>query len=644
MSREGVLFVGLLLSGLGYAALARYVWRHRTAAGSCGLLGILLAVFVWTTFYALELSSRTVASAEIWAIFKYVGVVGMPPCLLAFAVEYTGCRSLSGRVLALLAVVPTLTIGSFVVPATRDLIHVYDPAQRLAGELAAAPIPQIGPLFWPHALYNYGIAFYALILTVVRLFRAGPAYQLQGFVVAVAALVPLVANIAYAFGLLGPDAKDPVPFLFTLLAVVLVWGFFRQELLDVVPVARDVVLEQMVDGVVVLDVHDRIIDANPAAGALLGPRSTDLIGRALPDLHPATAPLLSGLGPRHAGSVRGDLRLSTRDDEAVRDVAVTVTPFVVQGRTSGSVVLLHDVTERQMAQRRLRELLAEQTRVADTLRASLRPLSLPTVPGLQMAARSLPADSGSHVSGDFYDVHRVLGGDWAFAVGDVSGKGVEAAVVTTMVRYTVRTLSAEGRSPCQVLEQLNRALLSDGASERFCTLAYGRIDGADLLRLGGMGGIEGLAASAGAREGAVRRDRGGPVRGEAGVAITLALGGHPRPLLRSRSGLVRAVGRTGTVLGLLPTVEVAEVRVVLNPGDVLLLYTDGVTEARRGKEQFGEERLAEVLAASAVGLRGRTGITAAHLVAEAVAERVLAEVTAWVSCHDDVAVLVVAVP
>lgn len=636
MSREVVLVAGLLFGGLGYFALISYVWRYRHAAGGGSLLGILLSVFGWTTFYALEVTSRTVATAEFWSTLKFVGVVGMPPCLLVFALEYTGHRGVRRRLVALLAVVPTLTVVSFVLEPTKNLIHVYDPALRAAGELPFTPFPTLGPLFVPHAVYNYGLALAALGLTVVRLLRAGPAYRTQAVLVAVAAAVPLGANMLYVTGLLGEDAKDPVPFLFALLAVVLVWGFFRQELLDVVPIARDLVLEQMVDGVVVLDVHGRVVDANAAAGALFGLRTAGLVGRYLRDLFPAAAGLLegglgAGAGRRAPRSRQADVVVPARPGVPARDVAVNVTPLVVRSAPAGRVLLFHDVTEREAAQRRLHELLDEQTRVAETLQASLRPRSLPPVPGLQLAARSLPAGPGARgsgqVSGDFYDVHRVLGGDWAFAVGDVSGKGVEAAVVTSMARWTVRTLSAEGRAPCQVLEQLNRALLGDESSERFCTLAYGRIDAADLLRLGGMGGIAGA-----------------PGADDAGVTVRLVLGGHPEPLLRRRDGQVEPVGRPGTALGLLPSLDVEEAQVVLTSQDVLLLYTDGVTEARRGAEQFGEERLAEVLAASAVGLRGRAGITAAHLVAEAVADRVLAEVTGWASRRDDVAILVLAVP
>jgi serine phosphatase RsbU (regulator of sigma subunit) len=640
MSREVVLVAGLLLGGLGYSALIFYVWRYRHAAGGWSLLGILLSVFGWTTFYALEVTSRTVATAEFWSTLKFAGVVGMPPCLLVFALEYTGHRGVGRRLIALLAVVPTLTVVSFVLEPTKNLIHVYDPALRAAGELPFTPFPTLGLLFVPHAVYNYGLALAALGLTVVRSYRAGPAYRTQAVMVAVAAAVPLGANMLYVAGLFGEDAKDPVPFLFALLAVVLVWGFFRQELLDVVPVARDLVLEQLVDGVVVLDVHDRVVDANAAAGVLFGVRTARLVGRYLRDLFPAAAGLFEdGVGDGFRDGVgrpalrprQADVMVPARPGVPARDVAVNVTPLVVRSAPAGRVLLLHDVTEREAAQRRLHELLDEQTRVAETLQASLRPRSLPAVPGLQLAARSLPAGPGArgsgHVSGDFYDVHRVLGGDWAFAVGDVSGKGVEAAVVTSMARWTVRTLSAEGRAPRQVLERLNRVLLGDESSERFCTLAYGRIAGADLLRSGDMGGIAGA-----------------PSTDDAGVTVRLVLGGHPEPLLRRRDGHVESVGRPGTALGLLPSVDVEEARLVLTSQDVLLLYTDGVTEARRGSEQFGEDRLAEVLAASAVGLRGRTGAAAAHLVAEAVAERVLAEVTGWASRRDDVAVLVLAVP
>ena len=649
MSRELVLAAGLVLGGLGYLALAWYVWHYRAAAGGRGLLAVLLSVFLWTSAYAVELSCRTVDGAEAWAVVRFVGVVAMPPSLLAFALEYTGRRALGRRAVALLAVLPTLTITSMIVPATDTLIHAYDRVERAAGVLDHPPLAVAGPLFWPHAIYNYVMVLVALALVVVRLSRLGRPYRRQAVVVTVAALVPLGANIAYNAGLFGPDAMDPLPFLFTLLTVVLVWGFFRVRLLDLVPVARDTVLEQMTDGVIVLDVYDRVVDSNPAAAGLLGVPEPDLIGRYVVDLLPPLASVLAQLEVGGA-PVRGDVRLGPGLGPAGggRDVAVTLTTLVSGTAPAGRLLLLHDVTERQEAQRRLHELLAEQTRVADTLQAGLRPASLPRVDGVEMAARALPSGAGDRVSGDFYDVHRVLGGDWAFVLGDVSGKGVEAAVLTSLARYTVRTLSAEGRSPVQVLEQLNRALLDD-TSERFCTLVYGRIDAADLLKNTALldtdvadHDLAGLhpAGEGYATLGAAVPERSAPTS----VHLTLTLGGHPRPLVRRRDGSVHAVGEPGTALGLLGRTEIHEVPLDLESGDVLLAYTDGVTEARRGTEQFGEERHADVLSASATALLGHTGLAVAHLVAEAVAERVLTAVTDWAWLRDDAAVLVIAVP
>jgi PAS domain S-box-containing protein len=641
MSRQLLLGTGLMLGGLGYLALAWYVWRYRTAAGGRGLLAILLSVFIWTSAYALELSSRSVATAEIWATVKFVGVVAMPPSLLAFSLEYTGRRGLTRRAIGLLSILPVLTVVSMIVPATRDLIHVYDPRQRVAGELPWAPIPATGPLFWPHAIYNYSIAFFSLGLVVVRLARIGKPYRRQANVVMAAALLPLLANIGYNAGLLGANAMDPVPFLFTLFAVVLVWGFFRLRLLDLMPVARDTVLEQMADGVLVLDAYDRVVDSNPAAASLLGLRRPELVGRYVSDLLPQIASVLGQLEVGGA-PVRGDVRLVPGLDGTARDLAITLTTLMTGDSPTGRLLLLHDVTERQQAQRRLHDLLAEQTRVADTLQAGLRPASLPPVEGLAMAVRSLPSGVGGQVSGDFYDVHRVLGGDWAFVLGDVSGKGVEAAVLTSLARYTVRTLSAEGRAPTQVLEQLNRALLDD-TSERFCTMVYGRIDAADLLRNTAL-----TQADVEERQpttGFLTLEAAAPVRvASTCVHLRLALGGHPLPLVRRRDGFVEQVGEPGMALGLLGRVDVREVTLELESGDVLVAYTDGVTEARRGNEQFGDERLVDVLAASAAGLRGHTGVTAAHLVAEAVAERLLTTVTGWASRRDDIAILVIAVP
>jgi sigma-B regulation protein RsbU (phosphoserine phosphatase) len=235
-------------------------------------------------------------------------------------------------------------------------------------------------------------------------------------------------------------------------------------------------------------------------------------------------------------------------------------------------------TELLAARRRAEESEARVRLLARTLQNSLLPPALPEVPGLDLGAVYRPAGRGDEVGGDFYDVFPTGPGDWTVVIGDVVGKGVAAATLTSLVRYTIRAVAMHTRRPRAVLTALNDALLEQRA-ERVCTVAYTRIQ---------------LDASNAAQ-------------------VTVCLGGHPRPLAVRRRGEPVSVGRFGTLLGALPTPALHEVTTTLEPGDVLLLYTDGVVEGRRDGQFFGERRLS-VLAGT---LRGRDATTMADQIAAA---------------------------
>jgi len=246
---------------------------------------------------------------------------------------------------------------------------------------------------------------------------------------------------------------------------------------------------------------------------------------------------------------------------------------------------------------------AEQDRqrsleLARALQTSLLPPRLPEVPGLDLGARYHPALAGLEVGGDFYDVFDT-GGDWAVVIGDVCGKGPEAAALTALARYTIRSVAMDLRHPAQVLRKLNDTLLHHQLGERFCTVVYGRV-----------------VASVG------------------GLRVTVCRGGHPPPIVVRSGGDLEPMGPDGGLLGLFPEIRLWEETAQLNPGDSLVFYTDGVTEAARGREQFGDTRLEEVLRACA-------GQTAAE-----VAENVEAAVIDFggPQPRDDIAVLVLHVP
>jgi sigma-B regulation protein RsbU (phosphoserine phosphatase) len=258
-----------------------------------------------------------------------------------------------------------------------------------------------------------------------------------------------------------------------------------------------------------------------------------------------------------------------RRDEAGEPAMVRTTVFNATDRREYERELLR-------ARRAAEESGARARELARTLQESLLPPELPRIPGLQVAGRYRPAGDGTEVGGDFYDVFEISPGDWGVAVGDVCGKGVQAAVVTGLARHTIRAAATRRSRPASVLGVVNHALRRQ-RSGRFCSVLHGRLR----------------------RDAAVR------------FRLTLASGGHPLPLLARAAGEVGTVGRPGTILGVVDRPRLQDATVELRPADVLLMFTDGLTEARRDREFFGDERLAELLGAlrheDAAGIAERIG-------------------------------------
>jgi serine phosphatase RsbU (regulator of sigma subunit) len=206
-------------------------------------------------------------------------------------------------------------------------------------------------------------------------------------------------------------------------------------------------------------------------------------------------------------------------------------------------------------------LYAERTHVVRTLQRSLLPDALPEVSGLRLASAYHPVGESNEVGGDFYDVFTVPSGCW-LAVGDVCGKGTEAAAVTAMVRHSIRALALHQDSPAQVLGSVNEVMLSHELAGRFATVVLARLD----------------LASPGS------------------VRATLACAGHPPPVLLGADGRAGCPDVSGSLLGVLREARALDVTVTLEPGASLVLYTDGLTDAGAPRSGIAPEELCRQLA------------------------------------------------
>ncbi|MDN5934341.1 MAG: serine/threonine-protein phosphatase, partial [Pseudonocardia sp.] len=247
---------------------------------------------------------------------------------------------------------------------------------------------------------------------------------------------------------------------------------------------------------------------------------------------------------------------------------------LVVGRPDGrphepeGVVLVGDIAARAGLAIHNAQSTAAHVDVSQALQQALLPRALPGAPGLDFAAQYLPATAGSDVGGDFYDVLTIDPARWLVSIGDVCGKGARAAARTGLVRDVLRVLVRDGRTLRRAVELLNDVMMDAGDPLQFCTLAAAQVS---------------------------RPGPGGPP----GFAVDLVLAGHLQPVLVRGDGTAELIGEFGTAVGLVATVQLTVTRHRLVPGDTLLVYTDGVTERRRGREQFGPERLLAAAAAAA---------------------------------------------
>jgi PAS domain S-box-containing protein len=287
-----------------------------------------------------------------------------------------------------------------------------------------------------------------------------------------------------------------------------------------------------------------------------------------------------------------------------------VVPLIARARVLGALSLLrmddgpsYDRDDLVLAEELARHaalaidnarLFETSQHIAQTLQRSLLPQSLPEIPGVRIVGRYRAAEQGQEVGGDFYDAFTIEPGRWGIAIGDVGGKGPHATALTALARYTIRALG--DAAPGRVLEQLNRALLrelGERSDERFLTalFAHAQRDGEQL-------------------------------------ALELAAGGHPPPLVLRSSGEVESVAVSGPLVGLSEASSYDTKALSLHPGDALLLYTDGLTDAQAPARILSEADLVELL--------GRSH----GLDAEQLAAFLEQQATQGADARDDIALLV----
>lgn len=374
----------LILAAFLTAAVSYPAWRRRPAPGAGALTLLALSVALWELMSALCIGLEPLHLKILAAKVQYLAIYGVPLSWFAFCAAYSRRNEWLGwRRIGLLSIVPLIIVA---LAATNEMHGlVWSRIELVRDHWGVRAIYHHGPAFWVMAAYHYTLLLIGSTILLRTVVRLPQAYSRQSRFLVLGMLLPWTGNILYLAGITPLPGLDPTPFGFSLSVVLMTWALARLALLDLVPVARDVVVDRMTDGVFVLDGMGRIVDANPAARRLVA-GSASLIGS------PATSLPWPSLAHRIATREEGVWTFQASETGGATLEAQLLTLLTRKEEPAGWLVLLRDVSAQAEALRLREELIAlvsHELRTPLTAIAGALRLIVPQAPDLRPGAERM---------------------------------------------------------------------------------------------------------------------------------------------------------------------------------------------------------------------------------------------------------------
>ena len=336
-----LLFVSALTS-----LIISIIILRREAPGATSLGGVMLGTFVWSGAYAMSWSVSALDERVFWLKVMYFGMAAIPSLFLSFTLKITHHEAwLTRRNSILLSIEPVVTaiIAWAWFPAVLTSVEV----RGVNGYLI--PFFTRGPWFWVHAVYSYALILMALYVLLVSSRRANPFFRRQYMIVLLGSAIPFAASVYTQVSFKELADLDLAPISFGVSSIIFAYAVFRHQFMDLLPVARGRLIENMSDGVLVIDEQGRIVDANPAMLGILKEPSTSFIGMKLSEVMRGWMDTDDPLWRNN--ETRTELRLR---HDASRYMDLRMTPlYDHRQRLNGRVIVFRDITDRKRAERDL---------------------------------------------------------------------------------------------------------------------------------------------------------------------------------------------------------------------------------------------------------------------------------------------------
>lgn len=343
----------LAVAALVLMTTAVITWpRRHIAHWIIPFLSLAIAVSIWLVGYALELSVMGLENKLLWAKIEYIGIAFTPVAWFLFAYQFLNQNTHNlKRLMPLLIILPLITIGIAFTNERHGLLWT----ENILDE--SGPIPMLansyGGWFWIHSAYSYLLILggIALFLRTIRLYP--DPYRWQSVALIVAAGTPLVGNALYLAGLSPISQFDLTPFSFAVSALVISWGVARHDLFDMIPIARRMVVESLPDGIVLVDMQNRILDVNAVGKALLTADDRDVTGQKLNNMPGAIARELVKF---ESNEQEVDEEIQVNKDDRTQHYSVRIRPFYISGPLPRArIFILRDISRRIAAESGIRQ-------------------------------------------------------------------------------------------------------------------------------------------------------------------------------------------------------------------------------------------------------------------------------------------------
>ncbi len=354
------LVVVLMLFIMGYA------WRRRNTPGAKITAWLMLATSVWTFFYALQLLTFDLPLHLFWTSLKYPGVFTVPALSLLMALEYTGRQKwITRRLILLLAIEPVLSLLLAGTTIWHGWYRYNIGVATQPGSPLALPKANYGLWFWIHSLAAYIVVMLALGLLVQVFVRSPGVYRRQSGLLIFSLLVPFFCNVLDLFRISPIPFLDPTPFGMVIAGLGLLIAIFWFQTLEIMPVAREKIIQSMNDAVFVLDTQYRVLDINPAASELIGKKSAQIIGQRISKLLPDDwLPITEGDSEVVEG--QNVVALKIKEPETIY-FNVDISPlYDRENRLTGRIFVLHNITQLKKTEEQLQKakIIAEEASAA----------------------------------------------------------------------------------------------------------------------------------------------------------------------------------------------------------------------------------------------------------------------------------------